>query len=83
MRGFSNRLLAARMLCQRTCSVTYGAFLPEGAGRFGAAWWSSEGAVRRGSSTARVSTTDSSLMVVGGFNPDGDCPGSYVSIVTS
>ena len=37
------------------------AFPPEGVGRFGAAWWSSEGAVRRSSVTARVSTADSTL----------------------
>ena len=44
--------------------ATNGASPPEGAGRFGAAW-SSEGAVRRSSVTARVSTGDSTLMVGG------------------
>ena len=40
-----------------------GAFPPEGAGRFDAAWWSRKGTVRRCSVTACVSTTDSTLMV--------------------
>ena len=42
------------------------AFPPEGAGRFGASWWSSEGADRRSSVMAHVSTADSTLMVGGG-----------------
>ena len=40
------------------------AFPPEGVGHFGVAWWSSEGAVRRSSVTARVSTADSTLMAL-------------------
>ena len=43
--------------------IVNGAFPPAGAGRFGAAWWSSDGAVRRSSVTAHVSTADSTLMV--------------------
>ena len=63
---------------------TIGAFPPEGAGRFGADWWSSEGAVRHSSVMACVSTADSTLMVVGGGGKlDGDSRGSYISTVTS
>ena len=47
----------------------FGAFPPEGAGQFDAAW-SSEGAIRLGSATARVSTTDSILMLGGFVQPD-------------
>ena len=53
--------LFMKMIYESAKYTEFGAFPPEGAGRFAAAWWSSEGAVRHSSITARVSTAEELL----------------------